>query len=303
MESDIQYDLLFVRHGISCANVVQNIWGHPQIAGFQLGSPDPTKYRDPNLALSGVEHSRNMAARLDEIIGEVFGTAPYGIGASCMIRTQETAYCMALERHPEKRMNIFPHIGEDTSGAADQADNIPFDVATQKTLLLDVVKTRIAKDARESEGALSNNPEDSATYRKFRSNFEYLIQWMILQQRNNTIGTFFERDKTADGAGKWIRRAVIFTHAGFLGRAFGQNVKNNGILRVRFSLPPHQYTKKPQLKVTVLSNEEPPSNKKKDISGCNRICQDAAAVGGRRKSRKQKKKSRKQSRKHHRSIR
>lgn len=93
-------DIIFVRHGLSCANV--------------LSATRPTTqffYQDPELSLEGIYNSQHFSEKLRDEIKRIWRDEDYLIASSQMIRAQETAFHM-LAKPLNKDIHIFPHIGE-----------------------------------------------------------------------------------------------------------------------------------------------------------------------------------------------
>lgn len=279
------YDILFVRHGVSCANAYD-----------KSGLKTTEKYKDPELSAYGIEFSRANNEALKGIIATTFEGNPYRVNASCMIRTQETAYFMLLEGMPDKGMRILPHIGEDVQKQPmphlplaamqqDGNDNIPYPYTTQLGLMKPEVRARIRDDKRTSEGLFAHDPS-SPEGRPFRSNWDNFVAWMILQQTNGKIDEYFDRNKSAAGDEKYIRRAVIFTHSMFLGHTFGKWLSNNGVIRVQFSLdgiavrPDGTLSKHPKLTTTSKLDTDPVKDRIKNIKGCTRPPKAASVASG-----------------------
>ena len=121
-------EIIFVRHAQSCANI-------NKIPGMHIFTEDPiiTKY--------GVENSKSLGKKLIEKIKEIWkkegtGTDNYynfSIGASQMIRAQQTAHYMTFDekQFKEKKIYILPYISEEGFGW----DNVPLKLYMQKCIL------------------------------------------------------------------------------------------------------------------------------------------------------------------------
>jgi len=179
----MRFEIIFVRHGESCANV----WQDRTIVG-QL------RYSDPELTKRGVSRSNAKYPMLKEVIDKYFPS--YSIGASPMIRAQQTAYHM-LAKHVNKPINIVPHLSEEGI----TLNNIPLSKKKQASLfetfepeIVDSLKD--GKDARQSQNLLN------------KSSYSAFLNWA---KKNED---YFE--KGSDG----IYRAVIFTHGKLLRNIF-----------------------------------------------------------------------------------
>ena len=93
------FDLIFVRHGFSCANALK---AKSRVHIF---------YSDPELTKVGIEISRSASSALIERVNALWGDNPYVVASSQMIRAQETAYYM-ISSKKDKPINIFPYISE-----------------------------------------------------------------------------------------------------------------------------------------------------------------------------------------------
>jgi broad specificity phosphatase PhoE len=94
------FDLIIVRHGLSCANVWSNKWYGSHIF-----------YYDPELSVTGINISQALAPALQEKIRKCWADEPYVVGGSRMIRAQETAFYMVAQ-NTKLPVNVYPHIGE-----------------------------------------------------------------------------------------------------------------------------------------------------------------------------------------------
>lgn len=179
----MRFEIIFVRHGESCAN----IWQERTIVG-QL------KYSDPELTKRGVSRSNAKYSMLKKVIDQYFPS--YSIGASPMIRAQQTAYHM-LAKHVNKPINIIPHLSEEGL----TLNNIPLSKKKQESLLetLDPNMIDTLKDGKD--GRTSQNLLNKASYSTF-------LKWA---KKNED---FFEKGE--DG----VYRAVIFTHGKLLRNIF-----------------------------------------------------------------------------------
>jgi hypothetical protein len=186
-------DIIFVRHGLSCANTLAKVK-----YGMHL------LYQDPELANSGVEMSQSLSANLIKNIQTRWSNEPYTVGSSQMIRAQETAYYM-IASTLNKPINIFPHVGE--SGFS--SDNYSMPVDKQRSILSkrgsNILKLLDqGKDGREEQ-----------TFWE-KANFSKFISWATENPDYFSIGS--------DGS----YRAVIFSHSHFLSNAFNmKTVLNN----------------------------------------------------------------------------
>lgn len=222
------YHIIFVRHGVSCANAHNNV--KPE--------GDTSKYRDPELTNYGIALSRERRKNLEALIADAFqhGEKPYKVAASCMIRAQETAYYQLLEG-TTKTFKIFPHIGErwpkDPIDSPQGDDNIPLSVDEQKTRLNRIepkIVSKITADLRTSEGALFHDPMTKRSW--YRSNFTSFCQWLAWQQTKESFRSLFGFSVEGGTA-----RAVIFTHAGFIDFSFRKgSPNNNDALEVKFTV-------------------------------------------------------------------
>jgi len=199
-----KYNIIFVRHGVSCANVLNTGLVNRHII-----------YSDPELTNDGIIRSRKLSDNLIEKINELWGTNPYTIGSSNMIRAQETAYYMLAEK-TGKKINIFPHLSE--KGIT--LDNIGY----SKTKQIEILNKRNPKIIE----FLSNNIDKRDQQNIFnKSDWKSFIDWA-----NNNTGYF---EHGLDGE----YRIVIFTHSDFLRSIFklpkNKKVQNNGVVHTVFN--------------------------------------------------------------------
>jgi len=192
------FDLIFVRHGYSCANKI-----HKTRPGVHW------TYTDPELTKSGVERSESLCSSLMKEIKKIWPNESYNIGSSQMIRAQETAYYM-LAKNTGKKINILPHIGEPHY----TKDNYSFPLEKQREIIRDrnpdILKF-IGKDAREKQTLSA------------KSNWDLFMKWACDHL------DFFTKGK--DGH----YRCVIFTHSIFLKKNFKLKEKinnNNGVYTI-----------------------------------------------------------------------
>ena len=220
----VKVELLFVRHGESCANVLKK--QNPL-------SPSRFVYRDPELTKRGVERTQFMYEPLRTFIAQKWGQNPiFTIAASALMRTQMTAFYQ-LASHLNQPINIFPHICE--KGLTE--DNIPFPKETQRNIL---------KTIDPSIFVLLDKGKDyrSVQTTQTKSDFDLFFNWL---QRN--LQLFPEAEPN-------LYRFVIFTHGLFLQSAFplrlgyslsktklkkGKSIMNNGFFYTEFTLYDTEY--------------------------------------------------------------
>jgi len=178
-------DIVFVRHGVSCANA----WSRKSYGAHLF-------YPDPELTLSGINTSKALSALLIHNLEQRWGKEPYSIGASRMIRAQETAYHMIASTFG-KPINVMAHVGE----AGISADNYSLPVAEQVKILMGRAPGVVNLLLKGRDGREPQNMWDKANFGKF-----------LIWAENNP--DFFELG--SDGH----FRAVIFTHSHFLKHAF-----------------------------------------------------------------------------------
>lgn len=187
-------DLIFVRHGISCANLIQRAQ-----YGFHL------LYRDPELAKTGIDVSKAVSADFIKNVNKRWLKEPYTIGASRMIRAQQTAYHM-IASTLNIPINIFAHVGEAglslDNYSVSVADQIKF-YKTSEPGLIDLLL--LGKDGREPQNLWD------------KANFDKFLEWASANPEYFALGS--------DGR----YRAIIFTHSHFLLNAFNMHtvINNN----------------------------------------------------------------------------
>lgn len=179
----MRFEIIFVRHAESCANV----WQHQTLVGQLI-------YGDPEITERGMSRSTNKYKMLKEAIDKYLPS--YTIGASAMMRAQQTAYHM-LAKHVRKPINIIPHICEEGI----TVNNIPYSKEKQHKIYEDIEPNIITK---------LNKGKDDRSHQSFlnKSNYSSFLKWA-----NDNLD-FFKKGK--DG----VYRAVIFTHGLFLRHTF-----------------------------------------------------------------------------------
>lgn len=189
----MRFELLFVRHGESCANA----WQH-------INKLKQATYQDPELTTKGRQISIVLYPKLKKWLQERAQAAGlssakdlnYTIGASDLMRSQMTAMYM-LAFHEQLPINIMPFVGE----RGYSPDNLAFSHDNQRKFyessLPDILPLLNAgKDARNKQGYLN------------KSNFPSFMEWA--KQNTDFFG------KGPDG----VYRSIIFTHSQFLQSAF-----------------------------------------------------------------------------------
>jgi broad specificity phosphatase PhoE len=197
-------EILFVRHGLSCANA----WGRKGGKTYQ------SVYSDPELTTQGIQRSVETGPLLTEQIAKYFPDGRYSLGASCMIRAQQTAYYM-LGRATGRPIHILPHIGEFNDKRFPPGYcNFPVSLAEQREILGPEIAAQLGADARGdvSEAALSDWPR--------------FLMWA------STAGEPFFTT-TTNAAGETVKRAVIVSHSLLFRRIFDHMVNNNDIIFAR----------------------------------------------------------------------
>jgi hypothetical protein len=195
-------DVVFVRHGLSCANVLaKNPFG-----GHFL-------YPDPELTKQGILMSKSLSATLIKNAYSIWGDEPFSVCASQMIRAQQTAFYM-IASSIGASINVLPHIAE--KGIT--PDNYALPVAEQIHIMTDkdpsVVDLLLkGKDGRKKQGMFD------------KSDFKMFLEWAAVNP------SYFS--KGSDG----VYRAVIFSHGHFLKETFGLGfpMKNNEAVHVKIN--------------------------------------------------------------------
>ena len=182
----MKFEIIFVRHGVSCANQIQN-------KGASIDKLWHVFYTDPELTRIGIQRSTNLGEQLTTRIKEKWNNHPWTIGASNMIRAQQTAYYM-LAQTLQKKIYIMPHIGEKGMGE----DNTP--ITRYQHHLVEKIVEPFSKFVHipKNFGKIKQiNTIDSFKDWVQREGFQYF-------------------GKGNDN----VYRAVIFTHSHFLKHAF-----------------------------------------------------------------------------------
>ena len=195
------FDILFIRHGQSCANIWSKISKQKQIS-----------YKDPELTQSGIQSSIQIGKILQDTILTMWKNESFTVGSSQMIRTQQTAYFM-IAKDTSIPIHIIPHISE--KGITLDNWSLPkqkqYEILQQKTPSI-IPLLEAGMDARENQTIFE------------KSNWNLFISWASKHTE------FFAQG--SDG----IYRAVLFTHSKFLQSAFKlsseNKIKNNNGIRV-----------------------------------------------------------------------
>lgn len=175
------FDLLFVRHGVSYANILSN-----KAYGTHI------LYPDPELTNEGIRTSSSLSPSLIACIERCWVDKPYTIGASRMIRAQQTAYYM-IASVTGLPIHIFPHIGE----KGFTLDNVALPVMIQEKI--------IGRQNPTALGSLKRGHSDTILT---KSNWLKFIEWAT--QNLDCFGLGIDV----------TYRAVIFTHSNFLKSVF-----------------------------------------------------------------------------------
>jgi hypothetical protein len=193
-----KFEILFVRHALSCANV----WQRKGILKAHL------RYQDPEITTEGIRKSIEVGQK----ILYPFKTAqqePFTIGASVMLRAQQTAYLMFAKRM-KKPIFVLPYIGE---GFA-TLDNMPAFLETQR-------KRYQANKAYQDNPSMYSLLVEHPNANDFRtqegswnlmlpiSDFSNFLDWI---SKDENLEYFAEG---SDG----IYRAILVTHSGFMKRS------------------------------------------------------------------------------------
>lgn len=213
INDDIEFEILFVRHGIACHNVV------PADNKKLLND---NSYFDPELTNKGIQRSLELYPVLEEKIKHYYNDQPYSIIASSLMRTQETAYFM-LAKHINKEINVAPHIAE----RSHEYTNFSLHKEEQEKFL-DTVDPGINKLLKR--GKDNRDIQDIRT----KSYHQMFYHWANLNLN------FFK--KGSDG----IYRAVVFTHGGFIDTTFKVAPENNDIVHTiinmkNYKKPSYEY--------------------------------------------------------------
>jgi broad specificity phosphatase PhoE len=208
IDKNTTFEILFVRHGIACQNVI------PHEKRELLNEKS---YFDPELTNRGIERSIELYPILSKKIKEYYGKNPFSIIASSLMRTQETAYFM-LAKHIDKPINVAPHIAERSQ------EYTNFSLPREKQhKFLETIDSQIISFLEK--GKDNRNLEDVKT----KSYPEMFYNWA------NTHLDFFEKGDDN------IYRAVVFTHGGYIDKTFKISPENNDI--VHTSINSNNYKK------------------------------------------------------------
>jgi len=129
MPSSTSFSMFIMRHGVSCANLTSKLAVESGWDIFGRMAHDAAMFvrKDPELTAYGRVKAQQMGLRMRRILEKEVGGQPIVVGASCLIRTQQTAYYML---QPNK-MIIVPYISE----VGPSGDNYPVTPEEQATIL------------------------------------------------------------------------------------------------------------------------------------------------------------------------
>jgi broad specificity phosphatase PhoE len=153
-------------------------------------------YPDPELTNEGVEQTKQVADLLQSNISARWGSEPYTLASSQLIRAAETAFYM-LAKSTNKPINIFPYIGEKgityDNYAIEKHEQYKFMSKRNPEIVHALSKGR---DLRDSQNMYT------------KSNWDKFIVWATENPEQFEHGS--------DGH----YRAVIFTHSKLIKSAF-----------------------------------------------------------------------------------
>ena len=257
----MRFQIIFVRHAESCANVWQAIYPGTQLT-----------YHDPEITRRGILRSRRMFPVLSTFITQKWSDKPYTVGASVMLRAQMTAFWMLARNIKDigKCINIFPHIAEEGIGLS----NMPMSKEEQRKILSPEITKLLDKgtDFREEQKLWT------------KSNMQLFLDWM--QKHKHVF------KKGEDG----IYRAILFTHGKFLKTSFQlpDSMKNNGFIYTEFAFGQEPSETKFAFPKYYINNT--PNESNVDAScpdGCRAsICGKKVVGGTRRRTKRTSKKTR-----------
>ena len=240
-------DIIFVRHGLSCANVLSK-----KRPGRQFF------YQDPELTLEGINNSKDFSRDLINFIHATWGDEDYMIGASQMIRAQETAFHM-LASVVDKPISIFPHIGE----VGITYDNYSLPREEQRKLLKKPINAGILEKLEKDID--SREPQTLNT----KSDFPSFIDWVersnvALIPRSQPYVEGSPRSANTNSTASVINsedepyRLVIFTHGRFL-RSIRKGLahfENNDAMRVIYNTDTRDFVGEPP-EIHRINTREP----------------------------------------------
>ena len=194
IKSEKEIDIIFVRHGISCANVRKLV--DPRIYKTQHFS-----LKDPSLTPNGINDAIEKGKRLYAQLNTDFGKQIPIVCASTLLRAQLTAYLMMQPQSEQPKngmkrtlsqkimdptipqvINVIPYISE--TGLIRTADNIPRTYDAQKELLDDTPIIRRSF----VPGTYQDNKPDIEKFCDFLEfNIDTLVQKNIADRMNKFI--------------------------------------------------------------------------------------------------------------------
>lgn len=121
--------MFITRHGVSCANVTSKLATERGWNVFGRLSHDAAMYlrRDPELTAFGRVKAQRMGRHMKRLLEKEVGDRPIVVGASRLLRAQQTAYYMLQPNE----VVIVPYISE----VGPSGDNYPVSPSEQATIL------------------------------------------------------------------------------------------------------------------------------------------------------------------------
>lgn len=185
------YDVIFVRHGISCANLRKEVNPHSFPWKDHYNLPDPSL--TPNGIAVAIKRGKALRKKLHT---DFPGQAPI-VCASTLMRAQLTAYLMMYP----KIVHVIPYISE--VGFRQTPDNTPYSYEEQEEILKGVGMTR-----------KTNINKNYTTIKPNSDYFSTFLGGMIDNLDASQMGKTYVKPLF-----------VIFTHGGFIEKL----LKKNGI--------------------------------------------------------------------------
>jgi broad specificity phosphatase PhoE len=233
----MRFELIFIRHGESCANVLMK--------QKNIGKKIAHKfYIDPELSTRGRLLSEMKSHLFTKYLQELdpfdkspWNTDQFTLGASELFRAQETAYLM-VGRNKEKPIFVFPFLGERGFGGKVFRDNTALKKPEQKEVFQE----------RYPQMDVNSLLPDEKDARAGPPQFKKFLEWIPKHL------DYFQKGE--DG----VYRAVIVSHSNSLKDAFpfddcvnppaslphDDKLDNNDFLVSIFELGPPENAESPQ---------------------------------------------------------
>lgn len=192
---DLKVQLIFIRHGYSCANIVKDSGYKREVF---------TSYPDPELSLIGLNLSKENGKKLKQELRKRDVKIDF-IASSSLIRAIETAYYIFGKKQP---IYTVPYVAE----KGNTPDNNALDVKEQREIISEKNKLLCNTDADcPIKFVFSEKSEGRSD-----SNYVNFVSWL-----GSNLDTILVENKQWAPINGGVFKIAIVTHSNFLGRELG----------------------------------------------------------------------------------